>query len=315
MSKPIKRYFNAFFTLSKTEQKGIFILSILILAVILFNQLIPLLFHHKKVDQSEFIAEIESFKKAQKHISDSIQLERLQNRGELNLVQAHKKLKPFEFDPNHLPKADWLSLGLTKKQVSVIRNYQAKGGKFKVKEDLNKMYCISSAEYEVLEPFIKIANSYPSQARRKEPFTKNKTQIPINKDGRRIDINIADSAALTDDLYLPGWLAQRILKYRTLLGGFYTKTQLFEVYGMDSLQLLKKIDFIHIDTTKIDKLNINTSTFKVLLKHPYITYETTTSIVNRRLEKGMFKSVSQLQKEGLVSSQLYKQLKHYLAVE
>ena len=44
-----------------------------------------------------------------------------------------KELNPvfFTFDPNGLSENDWKRLGLSAKQSKVIKNYEAKGGRFK----------------------------------------------------------------------------------------------------------------------------------------------------------------------------------------
>ncbi len=54
-------------------------------------------------------------------------------------------------------------LGLTDKQISTIKNYEAAGGKFKRKEDLKKIYSISDIEYKILEPYINIPSLYKSK--------------------------------------------------------------------------------------------------------------------------------------------------------
>ena len=116
-------------------------------------------FQYTTNDISNFQKEIESFRQQQQQISDSINIDNLQNRGELTPGLAREKLHPFLFNPNDLPEESWKKMGLTDKQIRIIKNYEAKGGRFYRKEDLKKMYCISDAEYQVLMPFIRIPRS------------------------------------------------------------------------------------------------------------------------------------------------------------
>src|SRR5690606_10593866 len=61
-----------------------------------------------------------------------------------------------EFDPNNLPAEEWRKMGFSENQVKVIKNYEAKGGKFYTKKDVAKIYSISDEEYARIEPYIRI---------------------------------------------------------------------------------------------------------------------------------------------------------------
>ena len=153
LRKP-KSWLRAFFTLNKGEQRGILILSFCIVLVLIVNLFIPVFIEDTPSDISQFKQNIAAFRKIQQGLSDSIRIERLQNRGELDLALAEQKLKPFPFDPNGLPAELWKKIGLTDKQIKSIKNYESKSGRFRRKEDLKKMYAISDVEYQVLEPYI-----------------------------------------------------------------------------------------------------------------------------------------------------------------
>ena len=114
---------------------------------------------------------------------------------------------------------------------------------------------------------------------------------------------------------MPGWLASRVLKYRKLLGGFYTSDQLLEVYGFDSTRFEKTTNYVVTDPSLITKLNINTATFKQFVRHPYLSYELTREIVNQRIEKGSFISTEELLNDEILSESLYLKLKSYLTIE
>ena len=103
MGNHYKHFVNKFLTLNKSEQRGIFVLVILILLGTVTNLLTPYFYENDKVDQSEFFRKVENFRQSQQYIADSIRIEKLQNRGELDYALASQKLKPFPFDPNRLP--------------------------------------------------------------------------------------------------------------------------------------------------------------------------------------------------------------------
>ncbi len=98
----------------------------------------------------------------------------------------------------------------------------------------------------------------------------------------RIDLNAADSLALVRLRGIGPVLASRILKYRESLGGYTDVNQLKEIYGIDTLMLGEVIPLLYVDGTTIRRMNLNTASFKELLRHPYLEYDDVKRIVNYR---------------------------------
>lgn len=121
---------------------------------------------------------------------------------------------------------------------------------------------------------------------RQYPNFRNKPQTTAAKPRMIIEVNTADSAQLVRIYGIGPVFAKRILKYRGLLGGFYSKEQLQEVYGMDSARYTQMEEQIRVDTTKFKRIAVNDASFKTLLRHPYLDYETVKQIVNYRQAKG-----------------------------
>lgn len=315
MLNQIKKWFSPFFTLSKSEQRGIFVFSFLILAVLVFRLLMPYFIDDKPVDNSKFIKEMEAFYQAQQHLSDSVQIERLQNRGELDKELTKQKLKPFPFNPNGLPEEQWILLGLTPKQAKSIKNYEAKGGKFRSKADVKKMYAISDIEYQILEPYIEIPETKKPEKELKSETANNQPEkiYPAKKVRQTVEINTADSLELIEKLQLSPWLSGRVVKYRILLGGYYNTQQLAEVYGFKQNILQASIPYIQVDTSLITKIDLNKATFKEILHHPYISYDMTKAIVKKR-DKGKYKSVNELLEFDILPDTIFSKVRPYLII-
>ena len=130
-------------------------------------------------------------------------------------------------------------------------------------------------------------------------------------------LNKADSTALEQ---LPGIgpvLAARIVRYREKLGGFYSKTQLREVYGIsDSVyQLIAPLTNLGADSSLVRKLDLNKASAETLQAHPYLRWEKAKAIVQYRKANGPFRSVHELEKIWTFDKMLIDRLSPYLLID
>ena len=108
---------------------------------------------------------------------------------------------------------------------------------------------------------------------------KKKAQKVISK----FNLNQATKEKLIQVRGIGDYYAQRIIKFRDKLGGFYEKEQLYQVYGLDSSVV--KETFKHLDQSELvvaRKINVNVDSFKVVLKHPYLEYKDVQKVFNNR---------------------------------
>lgn len=324
MRSKIQQFLKSFFTLNKSEQKGIWVLLLLILLIIIFNLFLPLIVNRSETDFSEFKEEISQFREQRKLLHDSLNINRKQSKGELTKEEAVKILRPFDFDPNTLDEEGWIKMGFTPKQFQQINNYRKKGGNFKVSADVKKMYCISDVEFEIIEPFINIRKNskitHKGRVSRDQAITNTnykKISKPIAKKAFKYSItelNSADSISLVENLNLKPWIALRVVKYGNLLGGYYDKVQLLEVYGFSEKYYQKIETFIEVDSLLIKRININDVAFKQLLKHPYFDYETTKLIFNSKpkTKDKTYADYFDFKQRTGISDSLSTKIRHYL---
>ncbi len=304
-----------FFVLTKSEQRGVAVLLLLLLIILIINLLLPSIIKPETYEFEDFGKEISKFSMAEKQLEDSIKTEFLQNSGEIDFELAKRKLKPFTFDPNKLPEELWLKMGLTRKQVKTIKNYEAKGGKFRVKEDLRKIYAISDVEYSILEPYIKIKSDFISESEKHfKSKSNNPSKIKFERKLVKTEINGSDSTTLIKNLNLSPWLAARIIKYRNMLGGYFDKKQLKEVYGMKD-NIYNKIEkYLIIDSSKIEKIDINNASFKSILRHPYIDYKAAKRIMKGREKRLGYKNLEEIKHDLKVPENIFNKIAHYLYI-
>ena len=207
------------------------------------------------------------------------------------------KLNLSPFDPNSISINTLEEMGFQSWQAKRIVNYREKVKHYKSKEDLYKLYGFDSAFVQKLLPYIAIEES-----------------TVVSEEIVPLEINTADSLALIEVSGIGAYTAKNILKYREMLGGFVSVNQLSEVYGIKPQQLEQIIPYLNVDASKIQKLNINTATFKELLRHPYLKYEIVKSITNFRENTRLFKSVGEIQYLEGMDEQIFEEARFYLKV-
>ncbi len=305
----IKEKFNNFFYFNNKERRGIAVLMLIIFLVLAFNIYLPDIFSNDTdIDFSSYEKEIREFEEEQIIKERKSQYKKYKKKDYSkksynNYKKNNRKLTPFPFNPNNLPKEEWRKIGLSDRQVSVIKNYESKGGKFYKKEDLKKIYCISDADYLTLEPFIKIENLKYE----KKTYQEKEADLML-------DLNTSNVEDLQKLKGIGPSFSKRIIKYRDLLGGYYKKEQLLEVYGFEQEKFDNIQQNITINPSRIKKININSATIDDLKTHPYIKYSIARLIVNYRKQHGDYDSVESIKSIKTISDDLFEKIKFYLTV-
>ena len=237
--------------------------------------------------------------------------------------------EPFAFDPNTIDRSGWIALGFTERQVDGIERYMAKGGRFRTKRDVSRLYSLRPGQYERLEPFILLPDELPRRSgssgqgttvRREKARPGDGAPLPERNAGRPVhpvEVNTADSAAL---VALPGIgpsFAKGILRYREMLGGFHHLDQLAEVYVLkdkpDARERIRPL--LVVDTLAIRRIDINACTVEELAAHPYIDWTPARALVNYRTHHGPFHKVADIRGCALIDESLFRKLAPYLSVE
>ncbi|MCD4682380.1 MAG: helix-hairpin-helix domain-containing protein [Bacteroidales bacterium] len=203
----------------------------------MINVLLPFLIKNEPYDFSAFEVEIKAFENRQNQIRDSL-AQRFSFDSKIDLT-AEEKIHPFYFDPNNLPTKKWQELGLDEWQINVIINYENKGGKFKKKQDLARIYSISEEEFNILEPFIII------QSENEEEYKKEINLNPFTFDPNEL------SKEKFLEMGLPENVVTAIINYRDKGGKFYDKEDLKRIYTLKDEEYKVLEPFIKINGTAI----------------------------------------------------------------
>ncbi len=241
--KPLLHY-------TKGEKRGIAVLLILILILLIIRVVLPYWFAGSQVNSI---------------VIDSIAADSL-SKPKINTDKefvAEKSNPNPDYvccvDPNTATLDELVNAGFSNFAANNIIRYRNTGAVFNNKQELFKIYGIDSNHKKLIENVIRIVP--------KQNFKDIESKPGVEE--RIIDINKADTLQL---FRLPGIgrvLAKRIVKYRTVLGGFYTVNQLEEVYGVSDTLFRKILPYIAVESEP-QKIDINTNSANQLMKHPYI---------------------------------------------
>lgn len=125
----------------------------------------------------------------------------------------------------------------------------------------------------------------------KPRFTKSASTFAQKfQGGTIVELNSADTLVLKKVPGIGTTFANRIVKYRDLLGGYYTVSQLREVYGIDEEKYTELSVWFEADTSGIRKLAVNHFDFDTLSRHPYLSYKQARVITRMRERKGALSS-------------------------
>jgi DNA uptake protein ComE-like DNA-binding protein len=299
-------WFKNYNDFSKSDRNAIVILSALIVISIISNTIVNNIQQKSKYNYADYI-------------------------NLLDEMEAHEKNDRlfsktyFPFDPNTIDDKTIDSLDLPQFVKRNIINYRKAGGKFSSKLDFRKIYGMNDSIFNAIEEYIiipektkslKINKDYDfSNKQRNDDLNEVAEKTPIAKTKPTlldIELNSADTTELMKLNGIGAVYANRIIKYRTLLGGFYSTSQLLEVYNFPEETFVRIESEISTDTLLIKKIRINFSDFGELLRHPYLKKDHVSAILRYRDRNGAFKEIIQLKTAGLIDSETFSRIHPYL---
>lgn len=128
-----------------------------------------------------------------------------------------------------------------------------------------------------------------------------------------VELNTADTAQLTTLPGIGASFARRIVSYRNHLGGFYSKEQLKEVYGLDADKYAGLQAQIKVDASRIKKIPINKATFDDLKYFPYLSFKQMNAIIQFREQHGDYTSIVDMKNIAILNDEILRKIEPYLA--
>ena len=184
---------------------------------------------------------------------------------------------------------DLKSAGLSTYVANNILKYISAGGVVKNENDLMKIYGMDSTQLIAASSYL----IYPSIEKNVTTDTLRKEYTP-KRSVNSLDLN---KATITQLDSLPGIgpvLAERIIKFKEGLGGFFDVHQLKDIYGLPPETFEKIAPFLTVTTTP-ELININEIDL-TNFTHPYLQKRFLKMIKAYRDQHGPFANASDLRK-------------------
>jgi competence protein ComEA len=295
--KGVRKFIRNFFGFSRAQTNG-FVGLLILLALVLFSEPVTRWWISQRPRDFSY----------EKAILDSLVLRQQLSVADENRLPSVNEVRVrfFSFNPNTVTDEELSALGFSKRLAQGLLNYRAKGGVFRVKSDVQKLYGMDSTFYHLLHPHILLPE-------KSEIF---KSETSTTKEKLTFDLNEADTTQLKGIYGIGSVLAKRIVTYREKLGGYLQTAQLYEIYKLDSavIDRLIKASFIEEQFTP-RKLNINSVDVKTLQAHPYVSEKVAKAIVGYRFQHGNFQTVDDLRKVHLLDDMVFTKIYPYLSIE
>jgi competence ComEA-like helix-hairpin-helix protein len=329
----LNRNLTDYFTFSRYERNSMMVLSIVCLLFFLIPQGWKLMQDQQKTDFSAVLKEVNAFVLP----------------IEIATTPTNVEKSLFQFDPNVATFEDFTKLGLSEKLSNTILNYRDKGGKFYDEGDFQKMYGLSTVDFERLAPYIALEKkNYPNY---KDWEHKNWDKKDWDK---KEDKQIAESFEFDPNtvsepelmrLGLSEKQAAMWIKFRNAGAKFKTVTDLKKLYGLTEKNYAHLEPLVKINPTTLNEvlaanaypkpqtysggatsfnsnklsvgqtIDINKSSVEDWQKIPQIGAFRAKNIVDFREKLGGFSSIAQLSEMRGFPDSTYQAIKPFLKFE
>ena len=266
-------FFKSHFSYNKRQRNGVFFLLLIIVSL----QLVFFFFDFSSknvVDNSSL--EIVAFQKEM----DSLRLAQVEN----------SKPKIYPFNPNYITDFKGYQLGMSVEEIDKLLAYRKKGLFANSAKQFQQVTGVNDSLLATISPFFKFPEWVSSK--KKKVFKKPSKEILVVKDINQVtakDLKIVNG--------IGDKLSARIISYRDKLQGFSFNNQLYEVWYLDTLVANKVLTrFQVVEPPIIQKINVNTASFKEVLAIVYLDYELTKKIFNYKDEVAEIQSIDELKK-------------------
>lgn len=195
-------------------------------------------------------------------------------------------------------------IGFSPRRAALVVRYRDMIGGYRTIDEFRECYAVGDSTAEALAPYLHF-DTTRSRSTTLHFERKERPTLPIN-------LNRADSATLRAVYGIGPKSIYPIMRYRELLGGYYSAEQLLELEVITEENFEYILQQIFVDSAEIKKININFASPKVLERHPYVSFRALRRIVKHRESKGGWSTVEELVEDKIFSEEEARRIAPYL---
>ncbi|MCX7863366.1 MAG: helix-hairpin-helix domain-containing protein [Bacteroidales bacterium] len=293
-------FFSNYFRFTRKERNGIlFLITLNILGWTFYSFFDVIFTYHELSEYNHFEQALKEFYRQK----DSLEASSITQQS----VSNQQGIYDTCYVEINSPTFELLNcIGLSEKLARTWINYVSKGGKFYSIEDIKKLWGMNDSIFNTIRSHLTCNINRPLQQNQPQRPAAHSVKMEM------VELNTADTTML---ISLPGIgssFANRIVKYRQRLGGFVSKEQLKEIYGITN-ELYDKINpYLYVDIFEVKKVNINLADYVTLIQHPYLNKDMVKAILNYRKKYGKINSSQDLISNHILSENDWEKLKWYV---
>ncbi|MFT4575599.1 MAG: DNA uptake protein ComE-like DNA-binding protein [Polaribacter sp.] len=242
----------------------------------------------------QILSSFVDFSNNEKPLPDT-QVQRLQSQiDSLKKIEIEKrKPKTYPFNPSYITDYKGAQLGMSIEEIDRLLVFRKQNKFINSASQFQKVTKISDSLLDAISPYFKFPDWIVHQNK-----TKNSARINSKQTVIRISTSNLNTATIQDLQSINGvnvFLAQRIIKYRKRIKGFTFKSQLLEVWKLEKETASDIFSVFSIkEKPVIEKMNVNTASFKEVLSIPYINYDLCKKIFQFKDEVAELQSIEEL---------------------
>ena len=217
-------------------------------------------------------------------------------------------VKIYPFNPNYITDFKAYTLGMSVEEIDRLHKFRDSDNWINSAKDFQKVTGVSDSLLASISPYFKFPD-WVIEAEKKKSKVKTTTPISVS------DLNKAETEDLQKINGIGEVLANRIVNYRTKIGGFRSELQLKDIYGLN-YETREKLQrhFRVIGKENFGLININQARLLELVEVPYIKYELAREIIDYRQLYEKIESFEELSKIESFPSDKIDRIQLYLSL-
>jgi hypothetical protein len=180
-------------------------------------------------------------------------------------------VESFPFDPNEADSTQLLRLGLTPAQVRSIYRHRAKGYVYSTPEDFARTPFMTKGQWNHLKPLIKIGDQYRL----------------LNANVNDNDNENANRSSITDNR---APITDTLGAQPRIVNSQHSNKPNAEKLAYSAEARRMSMDEIH----ELSIINLNESSFKDLVHHPFLSYDQVKAVKNFQRKYGRIRNMTEL---------------------